>query len=83
MATSPAEAFGIALREARLKRGLSQEEAASVGGIDRAYFGHVERATKTPTLSMIFRVAGAVGVKPSRLFLQAEQILSQKDHPKR
>ena len=76
MATSPAEAFGRALREARLKRGISQEEAAARGGIDRAYYGHVERATKTPTVNMIWRVAQAVDKKPSQLFSRAERILS-------
>jgi transcriptional regulator with XRE-family HTH domain len=72
---SPAEAFGRAVREARLKKGLSQEEAASVGGIDRAYFGAIERATKTPTVNMIWRVAEAVGARPSKLLAQAEAIL--------
>lgn len=78
MAISPGEAFGQAVREARLKQGLSQEEAALAGGIDRAYFGHVERATKTPTVNMIWRVSDAVGMKPSQLFRRAETILSKR-----
>lgn len=77
MAISPAEAFGQAVREARLKQGLSQEEAASAGGVDRAYFGHVERATKTPTVNMIWRVSQAVGRRPSQLFRRAEAILAK------
>jgi XRE family transcriptional regulator, regulator of sulfur utilization len=77
MALSPAQAFGQALREARLRRGLSQEEAAAQGGIDRAYYGHVERATKTPTVNMIWRVAQAVNKKPSQLFSRAERILAK------
>lgn len=79
MAISPAQAFGQAVREARVKRGLSQEEAASLGGIDRAYFGHIERATKTPSVTMIWRVAQAVGKKPSLLFVRAEAILSKAE----
>jgi XRE family transcriptional regulator, regulator of sulfur utilization len=77
MALSPAEAFGQAVREARLKRGLSQEEAASIGGIDRGYYGHIERATKTPTVNMIFRISEAVGRKPSQLLARAEAILDK------
>jgi transcriptional regulator with XRE-family HTH domain len=77
MAITPSEAFGLAVREARLKRGLSQEEAASAGGIDRAYYGHVERATKAPTVNMIFRVSEAVGRNPSQLFKRAEAILAE------
>jgi XRE family transcriptional regulator, regulator of sulfur utilization len=77
MAITPAEAFGMAVREARLKQGLSQEEAASLGGIDRAYFGHIERATKSPSVTMIWRVSQAVGRKPSQLFVRAESILAK------
>lgn len=77
MATTPAEAFGQALREARLKRGLSQEAAALQGGIDRGYYGHIERGSKTPTVTMIFRVAQAVERKPSQLFSRAERILAK------
>jgi transcriptional regulator with XRE-family HTH domain len=77
MALSPTEAFGLALREARLKSGMSQEEAAAAGGLDRAYYGHIERATKTPSVTMIWRVAQAVGRKPSQLFVRAEAILAK------
>jgi transcriptional regulator with XRE-family HTH domain len=77
MALTPAEAFGLAVREARLKRGISQEEAASNGGIDRAYYGHVERASKTPTVNTIFRVSEAVGRTPSQLIKRAEAILAE------
>jgi transcriptional regulator with XRE-family HTH domain len=79
MAISPAQAFGQAVREARLKRGLSQEEAALLGGLDRSYYGHLERATKTPTVNMIFRVSQAVGRTPSQLFRRAEAILGKND----
>jgi XRE family transcriptional regulator, regulator of sulfur utilization len=78
MERSPAEAFGQALREARLKAGLSQEEAASLGGLDRAYLGHLERASKTPTISTVWKVAEAVEVKPSQLIARAERILAKR-----
>lgn len=78
MSISPAEAFGQAVREARLKQGISQEEAASRGGIDRAYFGAIERAAKTPTVNMIFRVSQAVGRRPSQLLTRAEAILTKE-----
>jgi transcriptional regulator with XRE-family HTH domain len=77
MERSPAGAFGKALREARLKAGLSQEEAAARGGIDRAYLGHMERASKAPTISMIWRVAKAVDTTPSRLISRTERILAK------
>lgn len=75
MALSPSEAFGLAAREIRKERGLSQEQAALDGDIDRAYLGHIERATKSATLRTIWKMAAALGVPPSVLFARAEQIL--------
>lgn len=75
MVLSPSQAFGQAVREIRLERGLSQEQAALDGGIDRAYYGHIERATKSATLKTVFRMAAALGVQPSAIFIRAEQIL--------
>jgi transcriptional regulator with XRE-family HTH domain len=79
MALSPSQAFGQAAREIRKERGLSQEQAALDGGIDRAYYGHIERATKNATLHTIWKMAAALGVPPSALFSRAEQILTQHD----
>jgi transcriptional regulator with XRE-family HTH domain len=77
MPISPSEAFGLALREARLKRGLSQEDAAALGGIDRAHYGRIERASKAPTITTIWRVSEVVGRKPSQLLVRAEAILEE------
>lgn len=75
MATSPSEAFGMALRELRAERGLSQEEAALASGIDRAYFGKLERAAKVPTLTTVWKIAAALDVQPSELLSRAEKLL--------
>jgi transcriptional regulator with XRE-family HTH domain len=78
MALSPSQAFGQAAREIRKERGLSQEQAALDGGIDRAYLGHVERATKNATLPTIWKMATALGVPVSDLFIRAERILGDQ-----
>lgn len=75
----PSKAFGQAVREIRRERKLSQEQAALKGGIDRAYYGHIERATKNATLPTIWKMAAALGVPPSALFTRAEQILEAQD----
>lgn len=67
----------MALREAREERGLSQEYAALAGSIDRSYWGHIERSSKSPTIGTVWRVASAVGVRPSQLFMRAERILDE------
>jgi len=75
MALSPSQAFGQAAREIRTEHGLSQEQAALEGGIDRAYYGHVERATKSATLRTVWKIAAALDVQPSALFIRTERIL--------
>ena len=77
MARSRSQAFGMALRELREKRNLSQEAAAFICGIDRAYFGRLERADKTPTLTTVWRIADGLGTRPSRLLARAERILDE------
>lgn len=78
MARSRAQAFGDALRELREERGLSQEAAALACGIDRAYFGQLERAVKTPTLKTVWRIADAFETQPSDLLTRAERLLDQR-----
>lgn len=73
MPRTPAEAFGIAIRQLRLERGLSQETAALESRIDRAYYGHIERATKCPTLTTVWKIADALGETPSDLLRRAEK----------
>ncbi len=81
MDLSPSQAFGQAVREIRKERGLSQEQAALDGGIDRAYYGHIERASKNATLPTIWKMAAALGVSPSVLFIRAERILEAQREP--
>ena len=55
-------AFGARLREARVRRGMSQDELAADSGLHRAYIGGVERGERNPSLTSIARLADAVGV---------------------
>lgn len=75
MARSRAQAFGDALRDLRREHGLSQEAAALACGIDRAYFGKIERAAKTPTLRTVWQIADGLDTRPSALLDRAERLL--------
>jgi transcriptional regulator with XRE-family HTH domain len=77
MARSRSEAFGDSLRELRRERGLSQEAAALACGIDRAYFGNLERAVKTPTLATLWRIADGFETQPSELLARTERLLDE------
>ena len=65
--------FGSVIRELRKERGLSQEAFADLAGIDRSYMGHIERGEKNVTLSKIYQLSHALGVKLSTVFERIEQ----------
>jgi transcriptional regulator with XRE-family HTH domain len=79
MALTPTQAFGQAARELRKERGLSQEQAALDGDIDRAYLGHIERATKSATIRTVWKLSASLGVPPSAIFARAERILAEQE----
>lgn len=61
------QAFGEAVRLHRGLAGYSQEELADRAGIHRTYIGGIERGERNPTLTMIYRLAKALGIPPYRL----------------
>lgn len=66
-------ALGQAIRAVRRKRGLSQEAMAARAGIDRSYFGAVERGEYNVSLSMIFKIADGLDL-PASESLQRVQL---------
>ncbi len=54
--------LGSNIRAIRLKRGLSQEELASICDLHRTYIGSVERAERNITLSTLVKFANALNV---------------------
>jgi transcriptional regulator with XRE-family HTH domain len=72
---SPAHvAFGDAIRAIRKEQGISQEAFALKCGLDRSYFGAVERGERNVSLTNILRIAEALEVRPAVLFDHAEDI---------
>src|SRR5271169_2875311 len=64
--------LGTALKRRRLDLGLSQEELANRAGLHRTYITDVERGSRNPSLDTIQKLAGALQVALSELFLQIE-----------
>ncbi len=60
--------FGNAVRVARTTAGLTQEELAERAGLDRSYIGGVERGDRNPTLIVIEKIAGGLGITLADLF---------------
>ena len=54
--------FGKKVRDARTKKGLSQEQLAHIANVHRTYIGMIERAEKNITLINIEKIAKALEV---------------------
>lgn len=60
--------FGRRVRELREQMKFSQERLASIAGLDRSYYGGIERGSRNPSLKNICQIAKALGVPPADLF---------------
>ena len=59
--------FGTVLRTYRLAKNMTQEQLSEQLGIVRSYICTLENGKRQPSLTMIFRLAAALGVKPGEL----------------
>ena len=66
------ERFGFAVKDRWEALGLTQEAFAELAGIHRTYLSDIERGTRNVSLINIERVATALSLKISELFLLAE-----------
>jgi transcriptional regulator with XRE-family HTH domain len=60
--------FGRRVRELRKAQGYSQERFAILSGLDRSYFGAVERGERNVSLDNIAAIARALNVPVKELF---------------
>lgn len=72
-----AAAFGHAVRQARLRLNISQEQLGFLCGLDRTYVSGIERGVRNPTLRIIHVLADALDTTPSALLAEAERILRE------
>ena len=71
--SSPSAAFGLVLREIRKEQGISQEALALEADLQRNYISLIERGINQPTITTIFKLAAAIGVKPSAIVVRTEE----------
>lgn len=74
-----AKAFGQAVREQRLKRGLSQEQLAEAAQVERSHMGKVERGEHLPSLTVVLRLAEALSCRPGKLLDRIAELLRSQD----
>ncbi|TPL89735.1 helix-turn-helix transcriptional regulator [Mesorhizobium sp. B2-3-13] len=61
------EVFAINLRQIRTSNGLTQEELAERAGLSARYIGSIERADVSASVTVLGRIADALGVEPHLL----------------
>jgi transcriptional regulator with XRE-family HTH domain len=61
-------ALGKKIREIRMKKGVSQESVALASGLDRSYFGGIERGEHNVAIANLEKIAVALGINMSELF---------------
>jgi transcriptional regulator with XRE-family HTH domain len=59
--------LGLAVRELRRSRNLTQQDFGKAAGIHRNYVGAMERGETNPTFAQLLKVTRALGVKLSDL----------------
>lgn len=60
-------ALGTRIREARLKKKLTQEQLAEKADIGFYYIGEIERGVKFPSLTVFIKIVEALGVSADSL----------------
>jgi transcriptional regulator with XRE-family HTH domain len=59
----------VNVRVGRKAAGLSQEELAHEARVDRTYISQVERQQRNVTISVLARIAAALGTTPDKLLI--------------
>ena len=67
-----AKAFGETVRALREGQDLAQDQFALMASVDRSYYGKLERGERQPSLGLLLRVAGALGVSGAILVEKTE-----------
>jgi DNA-binding XRE family transcriptional regulator len=64
-------ALGDAIRTFRVTKNISQEKLALMAGVDRSYFGRVERGDNNMAVLTLVKIAAALGITVAELMLAA------------
>lgn len=73
-----AVAVGRVLQRFREQKKQSQELVSGFAGIGRTHLSAIERGERKPTLDTFFKIANALGVKPSVIMAAIEEELQDK-----
>ena len=69
--------IGKTICRLRKEKKLSQEVFSGLAALDRSHYSKIERGQRVPTLETIFKMAQALGIKPSDLIREIENDLME------
>jgi len=79
---SPAHvAYGLAIRQVRGERAISQERLADLAGLDRTYVSGIERGERNPSLTNLLRLATTLQVAFREVATRADVIAEAGGDP--
>jgi len=73
--TRVAQEFGVALKELRVSRGISQEKLALEADVDRSFLSKMERGIRQPSITVLFKLCAALNSSPESLIRELRQRL--------
>lgn len=71
-----AAAFSEVIRAERLKQGIAQDQFALLANVDRSYYGKLERGERQPSLALMLRIAGGLGLPAAEVLARVERLLA-------
>jgi len=74
--------FGSRLRELRLQRNLTQDALAQIVATSKPFISDMERGVKVPSLTMILRLAEALGCSVYELIEVFDRPARSRKHAK-
>lgn len=60
--------IGERLARARKSQGYTQEKMADLTGLDRVAIGYIEQGRRRPTVTTIYKISKALGIKLEQIF---------------
>ena len=74
-----AAVFGEVIRAERVRQSIAQDQFALRANVDRSYYGKLERGERQPSLALILRIAGGLGIAASDIIGRVEERLSAQN----
>lgn len=73
-------AVGQTIRNLRKSKGISQDVLSGFAGIARTHLTMIENGTKQANFETLWKIAGALDMRPSELVAKIEQFIDES-HP--